>query len=168
MSMTCDRIEEQLSRYRDGAMDRLGEWRVRRHLRRCPRCTAAADDAAELDFAMRLALVEAEPPSYLAGAVMRRLPAMPPARPSAWLPARGRSVRWLVGLGCAAAQIAGLCGAYRLGYTRAEQRRPAARPALRGTFAVEHLGIARAATAADEPILRRRAAAVPLAAQPVR
>jgi hypothetical protein len=188
MSMTCDRIEEQLSRYRDGELDRLGEWRVRRHLRRCPRCTAAADDAAELDFAMRLALVEAEPPHYVTGAVMRRLPAMPPARPGAWLPARGRAVRWLIGIGCAAAQIAGLWGAYRCGYLRAE-RRPFARPALLGTFAGERLQVLRAAdegrrtedgggrTAPGRPssavrrpssFVLRPSPAVQLSAQPVR
>src|SRR5207247_2595788 len=109
-----------------------------------------------------------EPPRYLTGAVMRRLPAMPPARPGAWLAGRGRSVRWLVGIGCAAAQIVGLWGAYRCGYARAEQRRPAARPAVRGTLATDRFWAARPVTPAGEPALRRRAAAVPLAAQPVR
>ena len=141
MAQICNRVEDQLSRYRDGEMDRLSEWRIRRHLQRCPRCQAAADDGAELDFGMRLALVEAEPPAYLAAAVLRRLPAMPPARPASWLPARGRAVRWIVGIGCAVAQIAGLWGAYRYGYTRAEQGRPVARPALFGTVGRDPLWV---------------------------
>ena len=160
--MTCDHVEDRLSRYRDGELDRLGEWRIRYHLRRCPRCTAAADDAAELDFAMRLAVVEPEPPHYLTSAVMRRLPAMPPARAGAGLPFRGRGIRWVVGVGCAAAQIAGLWGAYCYGYTRAEQRRPA----LLSTFGADRLWAARPPAPAAEPGLRRRSAWA--APQPVR
>jgi hypothetical protein len=168
MALICDRVEAQLSRYRDGEMDRLSEWRIRRHLQGCPRCLAAADDASELDFAMRLALVEAEPPAYLAAAVMRRLPAMPPARRSGWRPARGRAVRWLVGIGCAVAQIAGLWGAYRYGATRADQRRPVARPALLGSLAADRLWVARPAARPEEPAGARRGTPVPLAPQPAR
>jgi hypothetical protein len=142
MRTPCERVERQLSRYHDGELGRLDGWRVRGHLQRCARCARLGDQPGGLDRQVTEALVSPPVPAYLSAAVMRRLPAMPPASAAAFrMPVIGGSrlprlsmgwARWLLGAGCAALQVAALCGAYRYGYTRG-QTEPAApaRPPVR-------------------------------------
>src|SRR5436305_15189469 len=80
MSMTCDRVDDQLSAYRDGELSRLRQWQVAAHLRHCERCAQAVVETGDVDSHLRHALLATESPEYLTAAVMRRLPAMPPAR----------------------------------------------------------------------------------------
>jgi hypothetical protein len=155
MPTTCDRVEEQLSSYRDGEMSRLRQWRILAHVQRCARCSAVSSDAEDIDFRMRCALAASEPPDYLAAAVMRRLPAMPPAQYRRGLFRRWPAGMWLMGLGCAIAQLAALWGAYRCGYSRGEMRYPVPVPAALGA-------------AGGRPQFLRPAAAAAPAARPAR
>lgn len=117
MSITCGRHDERLSAYRDGELGGLEGSRVCAHLRDCPNCAAAIAESEELDRELRAALGTSEPPDYLTAAIMHRLPAMPPARSRGSLVRRRwRSLRWVVGAGCAALQATALWGAFRAGY----------------------------------------------------
>lgn len=137
----CDHVEQQLSRYQDGELDRLNRWRARRHLQHCAHCAATDQATRDLQQQVADALLSAPPPSYLTAAVMRRLPAMPAATRSSGADGRWRPWHWVLGAGCAALQVAALFGAYRFGYTRGQagptaparppiaQRAPVAPPA---------------------------------------
>jgi len=116
--MTCDHVEERLSAYRDGELNPVLRERVRAHLRHCGCCGADARAHAALDSRVSLHLSLEQDPEYLTLAVMRRLPAMPPAhrRGSLGMPVGPwRMNRWVIGLACVAAQAAALGSAYWYG-----------------------------------------------------
>src|SRR5437870_9149879 len=117
MPTICDRVDDELSGYRDGELSRLRRWRIGSHLDRCHRCATAAEELGAVDSQMRHALLASESPEYLTAAVMRRLPAMPPARRR-----RSGGARWILGAGCAVLQAVSLWGAYRAGGLRTEMR----------------------------------------------
>jgi predicted anti-sigma-YlaC factor YlaD len=120
MSTICDHVDDELSAHRDGEGNRLRQWCLAVHLRRCERCASASNDLGEVDSHIRHAVLATEAPDYLTAAVMRRLPAMPPARRR-----RFAGSRWLLGAGCVVLQAVSLWGAYRAGCQRTELRQPA-------------------------------------------
>jgi hypothetical protein len=109
--MTCEDFQTRLSAYTDGELSRWSRWKVETHLRYCPECASLHRDLSEVDEVI-LGLADATPaPEYLTGAVMRRLPAMPPA----WQPRRGMRTM-VTGLAMAGVQALALVAAYRWGF----------------------------------------------------
>lgn len=111
--MTCAEFETRLSAYMDGELSRWKRWKVQTHLRACPECQALLTDLESVDACLHCAAEATPAPEYLTGAVMHRVPAMPPAwrRHGAMLP-------WAAGLAVAGMQAAALCGAYWWGFNR--------------------------------------------------
>ena len=77
--MTCVEFQRRLSAYTDGELSPGSCWKVELHLRRCPEC--AGDPPGPARCRRRLAGGDGRDPrsEYITGAVMFRLPAMPPA-----------------------------------------------------------------------------------------
>ncbi len=87
--MNCEAVQTELKAYQDGELDRLGAWRVRRHVGRCAPCAAELRTMQKLN-ALLLSVDVMEPE--------RREPASRPVsepRASASGPAwRSRRVQW--------------------------------------------------------------------------
>lgn len=111
--MTCTEFQNHLSAYADGELSRWTRWKVENHLSRCRECASLLSDLRAVDDCLLLTLDAVPAPEYLAPAVMRRLPAMPPA----WKPRPG-GVRWAIGLAVAAVQVLAIYGAYWWGFVR--------------------------------------------------
>lgn len=111
--MTCCEYEDRLSAYLDGELPRWTRWKVQNHLRHCSQCSNSLRELAELDSGLLGACEVGAPPDYLTGAIMHRLPAMPPARPL-----RGGFMPWGAGLAVAGMQALALFGAYWWGFMR--------------------------------------------------
>lgn len=108
--MTCAEFQRRLSAYIDGELPRWTRWKVELHLHRCPECEALHHALREVDAALLDAAYATPAPEYLTGAVMFRLPAMPPARR---LSLGGPG--WVTAVALAVVQAAALGGAYWLG-----------------------------------------------------
>lgn len=111
--MTCCEYEDRLSAYMDGELPRWTRWKVQNHLRHCQQCSNSLQELAELDGSLLGICEVGPPPDYLTGAIMHRLPAMPPARPM-----RGGLMPWGAGLAVAGMQALALFGAYWWGFMR--------------------------------------------------
>jgi hypothetical protein len=117
--MTCSQFQRRLSAYLDGESSRWSRWKVETHLRYCPDCAGTLREMAAIDSNI-LAATQAPPCSeYLTGAVMRRLPAMPPARHS-----RRGMMPWMAGLALAGMQATVLFGAYWWGFIHGSASNP--------------------------------------------
>lgn len=111
--MTCVDIQNKLSAYTDGELSRWTRWKVQQHLGHCPHCAGVLRELESVDDAL-LGCLGAEPaPVYLTGAVMLRLPAMPP-------PWRRPAVvaRWAAAGALAGVQLMAVYGAYQWGLAR--------------------------------------------------
>lgn len=104
--MTCNEFQNRLSAYMDGELSRWRRWKVELHVRGCSECADVLTELRCVDEGLAAA-ASAEPSrDYITGAVMFRLPAMPP-------PSRRRSVApWAAAVALAGMQIAALCGAF--------------------------------------------------------
>ncbi len=111
--MTCCEYENRLSAFLDGELPRWTRWKVQNHLRGCRQCQMSLQELTAINGSL-LAMCEADPaPEYLTGAIMHRLPAMPPARPR-----RHGVMPWAAGLAVAGMQALALFGAYWWGFMR--------------------------------------------------
>jgi hypothetical protein len=104
----------------------------------CPECCALLREFEDLDRAFAEAVGQGPAPDYLTDAVMRRLPAMPPA----WRRSQNLG-RWTTGLALASVQLLAVYGAYWWGFaarstaapgnpTRGELTAPLGGASLRG------------------------------------
>jgi hypothetical protein len=110
--MTCEEFSDRLSAFHDGEIVGWRRWKVAVHLRSCPDCARELRELEEVDLRLLSSVQQQPAPEYLTAAVMRRLPAMPPAR------YRTNMVRWAVGVGVAAVQVIGMYSAYWWGFAR--------------------------------------------------
>lgn len=111
--MTCCEYENRLSAYLDGELPHWTRWKVQNHLRGCRQCQVSLQELTAINGNLQ-AMCEADPaPEYLTGAIMHRLPAMPPARPR-----RYGMMPWAAGLAVAGMQALALFGAYWWGFMR--------------------------------------------------
>jgi anti-sigma factor RsiW len=147
--MTCSEFQHRLSGYMDGELSRWTRWKVGNHLRCCQDCSTLLRELSAVDSGL-LALAREEAPDYVTSAVMRRLPAMPPA-------ARSRPLRlaWMAGavgaLTLAGMQLLALAGAYSLGFQK-------------GT-ATQQVGGRASVAGSSGPILPRGSAARPVSTE---
>lgn len=111
--MTCADYQRKLSAYADGELTRWTRWKVHVHVSQCPDCAQLMAELQEADVMMAGFIAETPAPGYVTDAVMRRLPAMPPAwrRPST-------VVRAATGVALAGVQILAVYGAYWWGFAR--------------------------------------------------
>ena len=109
--MTCPEIERRLSACLDGELSYWTRWKVQHHLRYCDGCRALFRSLAEVDHALQRAAEGAPAPEYVTQAVMRRLPALPPARKLAVGPL-------VVAFAVGGTQVAAFFGVYWLGFSR--------------------------------------------------
>ncbi|MFN3650844.1 MAG: anti-sigma factor family protein [Armatimonadota bacterium] len=115
--MTCSEFQLRLSAYLDGELSHWKRWKVQNHLRCCRDCAGLLRELEEVDRCL-IGAAEADPaPEYLTGAVMWRLPAMPPA----WRP-RPLSRPVLTGIALAGMQLMAIAGAYWWGFNHAANR----------------------------------------------
>jgi anti-sigma factor RsiW len=126
--MTCAEFQKRLSPYVDGELSSWSRWKVQTHLRSCPECAALMGELEEVDRCLFTAVEEATAPDHITNAVMRRLPAMPPARR-----VRPGTVAWAAGLAVAGVQVFALYGAYWWGFARGSGMQ--AQPDARAGFA---------------------------------
>src|SRR3989442_14052664 len=85
--MNCEAAQAELNAYEDGELDRLGAWRVRRHVGRCAPCAEELRMMGKLNALLLSAdLVEREAP-----AAGRSVSAAPAAQGPAW---RSRRAQW--------------------------------------------------------------------------
>lgn len=117
--MTCADFQNRISPYLDGELSHWARWKVQNHLRHCPECAAMLEDLESVDLCLRDALTANPAPQYLTDAVMRRLPAMPPA----WR-RTGSTLTWSAGLAVVGMQLLALCGAYWWGFSRGTETGP--------------------------------------------
>lgn len=111
--MNCAEYQDRLSAYIDGELARWSRVKLERHLRGCLECRAVMRELQQQDEAIRTAIQALETPDYLSGAVMHRIPALPPAR-------RARAVwPWVGGMALAGAQAAALVAAWVWGFQSA-------------------------------------------------
>ncbi len=111
--MNCAEYQDRLSAYIDGELARWSRVKLESHLRGCLECRAVMRELQQQDEAIRTAIQALETPDYLTGAVMHRIPALPPAR-------RARAVwPWVGGLALAGAQAAALIAAWVWGFQSA-------------------------------------------------
>jgi hypothetical protein len=111
--MTCVEFQKRLSAYMDGELPRWTRWKIQIHLGRCSDCAGLLEEFEEVDGAILAAAGACEQPAYLEDAVMRRLPAMPPA----WR-RQGVTMRWATGVALAGMQIMAVYGAYWWGFAK--------------------------------------------------
>ena len=111
--MTCAEFESRLSAYMDGELSRWKRWKVQNHLHHCTECREMLEDLQMVDECLVSHITAAPTPDYVTAAVIRRLPAMPPA----WR-RHGSVLPWAAGLAVAGIQAAALCGAYWWGFHR--------------------------------------------------
>jgi anti-sigma factor RsiW len=111
--MTCCEFQRRLSAYLDGEVPRWTRWKIDLHVRSCSECAQELRDLAMVDEYLAASVERTPAPEYLTGAVMHRLPAMPPARRSArrWTPVMAATA-------LAGAQLVALVGAYWVGFNR--------------------------------------------------
>lgn len=115
--MTCAEFQNRLSAYLDGELSHWKRWKVHNHLRQCGECGELIRALEGVDQCVLSAVqdtVEHGPSrEYLTTAVMRRLPAMPPAsfRP------RPTARAWAAGMVVAGLQLVALGGAYWWGFS---------------------------------------------------
>src|SRR3954447_17866150 len=87
--MNCEAAQAELKAYQDGEMDRLGAWRVRRHLGRCAPCAQELQMIGKLNALLLSAdLVERETP------VADRSTAVSSARETTSPAWRSRRLQW--------------------------------------------------------------------------
>ena len=110
--MNCHDAETLIAAYADGEVDRLHNFKIRKHLHACPSCAAKHDALLALRARVRAEAPRYSAPPGLRTRVQATLDAMQP-RP----PARSRSIddrwRWLSGgalAGCAATALAWFVG----------------------------------------------------------
>jgi anti-sigma factor (TIGR02949 family) len=110
--MNCHDAETLIAAYADGEVDRLRNFKIRKHLRACPSCAAKHDALLALRAQVRAEAPRYPAPPGLRARVQATLDAMQP-RPSV----RSRSIddrwRWLSGgalAGCAATALAWFIG----------------------------------------------------------
>ncbi len=111
--MTCPEFQRRLSAYLDGELPRWTRWKIDLHVRSCGDCAQELRDLAMVDEYLAAGVERTPAPEYLTGAVMHRLPAMPPARRNArrWSPVMAATA-------LAGAQLVALVGAYWVGFNR--------------------------------------------------
>jgi hypothetical protein len=111
--MTCCEFQRRLSAYLDGELPRWTRWKIELHVRACRECAQELRDLAMVDEYLIASVEQTPAPEYLTGAVMHRLPAMPPARRTArrWSPVMAATA-------LAGAQLVALVGAYWVGFNR--------------------------------------------------
>src|SRR3989442_3445530 len=100
--MNCEAAQAELNAYEDGELDRLGAWRVRRHVGRCAPCAEELRMMGKLNALLLSAdLVEREAP-----VVGRSVPAAPGPQGPAW---RSPRAQWAsAGAAALAAAVPGL------------------------------------------------------------
>ena len=114
--MTCNEFQNRLSAYMDGELSRWRRWKVELHVRGCSECADVLTELRCVDEGLIAAASAERSPEYITGAVMFRLPAMPP-------PSRRRSVApWAAAVALAGMQIAALCGALWWGMSHGAPR----------------------------------------------
>ncbi len=113
--MTCEGFQNRLSSYLDGELPQWSRWKVELHLRSCAPCREQCLALEDVNFALQ-GLADATPaPEFLTEAVMRRIPAMPPAyRPRGFWP-------WAAGVALAGVQFAAIGSAWWWGFHAAGQ-----------------------------------------------
>ena len=111
--MTCCEFQRRLSAYLDGELPRWTRWKIELHVRSCRECAQELRDLAMVDEYLAASVERTPAPEYLTGAVMHRLPAMPPARRTVrrWSPVMAATA-------LAGAQLVALIGAYWVGFNR--------------------------------------------------
>ena len=119
--MTCSEYQNHLSGYMDGELSRWTRWKVANHLRCCGECSCVLRELSEVDSGLLGVLREESSPEYVTSAIMRRLPAMPPATRVA----QRLRLAWTAGavgaLTLAGMQLLALAGAYTLGFQSGQQ-----------------------------------------------
>lgn len=127
--MTCEEFRSRLSSYLDGELPQWSRWKVDLHLRSCDACREQCLTLEDVDFALR-GLADATPaPEFLTEAVMRRIPAMPPAyRPRGFWP-------WAAGMVLAGVQFAAIGSAWWWGFHAAGQSTTPAHHSTTASFA---------------------------------
>lgn len=114
--MTCNEFQNRLSAYLDGELSRWRRWKVDLHVRGCSECADVLTELRCVDEGLIAAASAEQSPEYITGAVMFRLPAMPP-------PSRRRSLApWAAAVALAGMQVAALCGAFWWGMSHGAPR----------------------------------------------